>query len=201
MSTCISRVRDVISAPRSALCKQYRVDRQQHARGSRNTQCATSPRSRLPTWPNTSHLHTCIQTLFSVSIARGFFTWSVPRLLGATPKFKFVLSQLFRTIVLLFASSFISRLERERLVFVLSSSRPLDCEAVIQVGTLSLVQFVGLTVITVTEKRKQRAHGTNVNDWMLFSIMLECAIRARQKTKIVDGQTGHCRVTVLSGFF
>ena len=85
--------------------------------------------------------------LFSVSIARGFFTWSVPRLLGATPRFKFVLSQLFRTIVLLFASSFISRLERERLVFILSSSGPLDCEAVIGVGTPSLVQFVGLIVL------------------------------------------------------
>ena len=127
----------------------YRVHQQQHARGSRNTQCATSPRSGLPTWPNRSHLHTCIQTLFSVSIARGFFTWSVPRLLGATPRFKFVLSQLFRTIVLLFASSFISRLERERLVFILSSSWPLDCEAVIGSAPFSLVQFVGLTVITV----------------------------------------------------
>ena len=45
--------------------------------------------------------------------------------------------------------SFISRFERERLLFLLASSRPLDCEAVVRVGTLSLVQFVGLTVIAV----------------------------------------------------
>ena len=88
-------------------------------------------------------------------------------------------------------------------MFVLSSSWPLDCEAVIRVGTPSLVQFVGLivTAVRLLEELPSRAHGTNVNDWMLFSIMLECAIRARQKTNIVDGQTGHCRVTVLSGFF
>ena len=45
--------------------------------------------------------------------------------------------------------SFMSRFERERLLFLLASPRPLDCEAVIRVGTLSLVQFVGLTVLAV----------------------------------------------------
>ena len=44
--------------------------------------------------------------------------------------------------------SFIPRVGRERLLLLLASPpRPLDCEVVIRVGTLSLVQFVGLTVI------------------------------------------------------
>ena len=45
--------------------------------------------------------------------------------------------------------SFIPRVGRERLLLLLASPRPLDCEVVIRVGTLSLVQFVGLTVIAV----------------------------------------------------
>ena len=40
--------------------------------------------------------------------------------------------------------SFMSRFERERLLFLFMSHRPLDFEAVIRVGTLSFVQFVGL---------------------------------------------------------
>ena len=73
--------------------------------GSRNTQCATSPRSGI--WVlgqihSTSTL--AFRPFFAVSIARNCSTWSVRRLLGATPRWKSVLSQLFRTFVPLFAS-------------------------------------------------------------------------------------------------
>ena len=152
MSTRISRVRDVISAPLSAFCEQYRVHQRQHARWVWKPQHPMrnfATVGYLATWPNTFHQHIRFQTLFAVSIARGCFTWSVPRLLGATPRWKSVLSQLFRTFVPFVCLNFMSRFERERLLFLFASPRLLDDEAVIRVGTLSLVQFVGLTVITV----------------------------------------------------
>ena len=165
MSTRISRVRDVISAPLSAFCKKKKnectSDNTLVGSGSRNTQFATSPRSGIWLLRQIHSTSTfAFRPFLGVSIARGCLTWSVPRLLGATRRWKSVLSQLFRTFVPLFAQFFNSRLERERLLFLLASSRPLDCEAVIRVGTLSLVQFVGLTVIAVRLMEKLPKRGS-----------------------------------------
>ena len=153
--------------------------------GSRNTQCATSPRSGIWVLGQIHSTSTFAFRPFLLSlIARGCFTWSVPRLLGATPRWKSVLSHLFRTFVLLLAS-----------VTCRGSSGNVFCFSLFLIGlsivrrsfgsapfpSCSLLDSCRSSVGRITEKRKQRAHGTHVNDWMLFSIMPECAIRDKDK--------------------
>ena len=126
------------------LARIHKIWRSRHG-SPPNSECATSPRSgiwRLGQIHSTSTF--AFRPFVAPSIAQGCFTWSVPRLLGATPRWKSVLSQLFRTFV-----QFHVEVRAGTSLFLLASPRPLDDEAVIRVGTLSLVQFVGLTVIAV----------------------------------------------------
>ena len=152
MSTRISRVRDAISAPHRRILQTIPsapATTRSLGPGSRNTQRATSPRSGIWVLGQIHSTSTfAFRPFFVVSTARGRF--NVERAPTARGHAQVEISAVsFVSDLVPLLASVTCRGSGGNVFCFSLFLRPLDCEAVIRVGTLSFVQFVGLTVLAV----------------------------------------------------